>query len=96
MENLFFISFNIKTISGIDSYAKYNLGNNREKAEAIFHQLKGFPEFTNEMVLTMDFTEMKDGIPFPLKMLGCTFEEVVYNTRIITREIFKNLNLETD
>lgn len=96
METLFFISLNIKTISGIDSYATYNLGENREKAEAIFAQLKGSPELSHNTVLTMDFTEMKDGIPFPLKMLDCTFGDVVYNTKIITRELFKNLNLEAD
>ena len=96
MENLFYISLNIKTPSGIDSYATYNLGENKDKAIAIFMQLKGTLNLSDETVLTMDFTEMKAGIPFPLNMLGCTFEEVAYNTKIITREIFKNLNLESD
>lgn len=94
MENFFYITLNIRTVAGIDSYAYYYLGNNKEKAEAIFKQLKGSELLTPDTILTMDFTQMRDGIPFPLTMLGCTVEEVAFNTRIITREIFKNLNLE--
>jgi len=94
MENLFYITFSIKTITGIDSYATYNLGDNEEKAMAVFKLLKGSPELSSQSVLTMDFTVMNDGIPLPIKMLECTFDDIMYNTRIITREIFKNLNLE--
>ena len=96
MDNLFLISLNIKTICGFESFATYNLGVNKEKATAIFEQLKGTPNLSNATILTMDFTEMKEGIPFPVKMLDCTINEVIENTKIITREIFKNLNLEKD
>lgn len=96
MENLFYITLNIRTAAGIDPYARYYLGNNEEKAEAIFRQLKGSEPFAPHTILTVDFTQMRDGIPFPLAMLGCSAEEIAFNTRIITREIFKNLNLEPD
>jgi len=93
MENLYCISLNIKTTSGIDSYATYSLGENKEKAIAIFNLLRGSSTLSEHSVLTMDFTEIRDGIPFPITMLDCTFQEVAYNTKVITREIFKNLNL---
>lgn len=93
MEKLYCISLNIKTVSGIDSYATYNLGEDKEKAIAIFNLLKGSSALSEDSVLTMDFTEMRDGIPFPITMLDCTFQEMIYNAKIITREIFKNLNL---
>ncbi len=96
MDNSYYISLNIKTLSGFDSYANYSLGNDREKAATIFSQLMGSSDLSNKTVLTMDLTEMREGIPFPLKMLECTFQEVTYNTKIITREIFKNLNLEAE
>lgn len=96
MDSLFYISLNIKTLSGFDSYATYSLGNDKEKASEIFSQLKGSSDLSNKTVLKMDFTEMREGIPFPLKMLECTFQEVTFNTKIITREIFKNLNLEAE
>lgn len=96
MENYFYISLNIKTFSGIDSYATYNIGGDREKANQIFSQLRGSKPLSDQTVLTMDLTQINDGIPFPIKMLGCTFDEVAYNTKVITREIFKSLNLEEE
>ncbi|MEO8532484.1 MAG: hypothetical protein ABI441_01980 [Flavobacterium sp.] len=96
MENLFLISLNIKTISGFESYVTYNIGENRDKAQVIFNLLKGSAYLSDKTILSMDFTEVKEGIPLPIKMLDCTFDQVIYNTKIITREIFKNLNLETD
>jgi hypothetical protein len=41
----------------------------------------------------MDFTEVENGLPIPLKMLHCTLEDIAYNSRVITRELFKK-NLE--
>jgi len=96
MENLFFISVNIKTKSGFVSYVNFNLGENGDKAKAIFDILKGSQELSDKTILTMDFTEMKDGIPLPIKMLDCNFDQVIDNTKIITREIFKNLNLDAE
>lgn len=96
MENLFLISLNIKTISGFESYVTYNLGENKDKAKAIFNQLKGSLELSEKTIFTMDFTEMKEGIALPIQMMGCTFNQIMDNTKIITCEIFKNLNLEPE
>lgn len=96
MDNLYYISLNIKTLTGFDSYATYSLGKNKEKVTTLFGQLKGSPNLSDSTVLTMDLTEMNDGISFPLAMLECTFQDVIHNTKIITREIFKDLNFETD
>ena len=96
MKNLFLISFNLKTRSGFESFVTYTLGENRDKAKVIFELLKGSSQLSDKTILTMDFTEMQDGIPLPIKMLDCTFDQVVYNTKIITREIFKNFNLDTE
>lgn len=96
MDNFFYISLNIKTLSGFDSYATYSLGSDKKQAATIFNQLKGSSELSDKTILTMDLTEMRDGIPLPLKMVECTFQDIIYNTKIITREIFKNLNLEDD
>lgn len=96
MENLFLISLNIKTKSGFEPYVNYNLGKNEDKAKAIFNQLKGSLELSEKTIFTMDFTEMKEGIALPIKMLDCTFNQIIDNTKIITCEIFKNLNLESE
>lgn len=96
MEHLFLISFNIKTTSGFESYVTFNLGENKDKAKAIFDMLNGSLELSDKTILTMDFTEMEDGIPLSIKMLDCTLDQVIDNTKIITREIFKNLYLDAE
>jgi hypothetical protein len=41
----------------------------------------------------MDFTEVKNDIPLPVRILHCTLDDIAHNTRIITRDVFKNLSL---
>jgi len=93
METFYKISLNIKTPTGFESYINFELGSDREKADAIVEQLKGTDDITENTVIYMDFTEVEDGIPLPVKMLHCTLDDIAYNVRIITRDIFKNLNL---
>jgi hypothetical protein len=96
METAFYISLNIKTPSGFETYGTFNLGNDREKAKAIFSQLRGNEDVSEKTILHIDFTEMQDGIPLPVKILHCTLDDIAANTKIITRDVFKNLNLERD
>jgi len=44
----------------------------------------------------MDLTEIRDGIPFPIAMRGCTLPDIEHNTKVVTRELFKRLNLERE
>lgn len=94
METKYYIDLHIKTPTGFETYGTFHLGYNREKATAIFSQLKGTDEVSKTSILHMDFTEMTDGIPLPIRILHCTIEDIAFNTRIITRDVFKNLALE--
>lgn len=96
MESLFLIYLNIKTPSGFEPYVTYNIGEKREVAKTIFDKLKGSTDISGTTLFTMDFIEMKDGVTLPINILDCTFDDIVFNTRLITREIFKYLNLEKD
>ena len=93
MDSLFQISLNLKTPSGFETYGTFDLGADREQALAIFGELKGTPEIAKNSILYMDFSEIRDGIPMPIEIMHCTLDEIAYNARIITREIFKNLSL---
>ncbi|MDB4919679.1 hypothetical protein [Mucilaginibacter sp.] len=95
MKTTYYISLNIKTPGGFETYGSFCLGNEREKAAAIFNQLKGSDDFSEKSILHMDFTEMRDGIPLPVKILHCTIDDIAVNARIITRDIFKNRSLES-
>jgi len=94
MESAFNITLYLKTPSGFEIYGIFNLGNNRQKARDIFDQLKGSDSISEKSMLYMDFAETRDGVSLPVAILHCTIEDIAVNTRIITREVFKNLNLE--
>ena len=84
----------MRTPEGFESFGKYNLGNNRKTATAIFRQLKGSPDIDLKTMLTMELEETVNGLPVNLQMLGCTLEELAHNTKIIVKETFKLLNLK--
>jgi hypothetical protein len=93
METLFQISLYIKTPSGFETYGTLDLGEDREQATEIFNQLKGTQDIALHSVLYMDLSEIRDGIPIPMEILHCTLEDIAYNARIITRDVFKNRSL---
>jgi hypothetical protein len=93
METNFQISLHIKTPDGFETYGNFDLGSDREQATAIVEQFKGTEDLSESSILYMDFTEVRNGIPLPVKILHCTLDEITYNIRIITRDIFKNLSL---
>ena len=93
METLFQISLLIKTPSGFETYGTFDLGHDRVQAMEIFNQLKGTPEVAPHSVLYMDLSEIRDGIPLPLEIRHCTLDDIAYNARVITRDVFKNLSL---
>jgi len=92
--NTFYILISLRTVDGFESFGKYNLGNNRKRATAIFRQLKGSHDVDLKTMLTMELEETVNGLPVNLQMLACTLEELAYNTKIITKETFKLLNLK--
>ncbi|MGF7040308.1 hypothetical protein [Mucilaginibacter lappiensis] len=93
MKTLFQISLHIKTPSGFETYGTFDLGEDRQQATEIFNQLKGTPDIALHSVLYMDLSEIRDGIPIPMEIRHCTLEDIAYNARIITRDVFKNLSL---
>jgi len=90
MKTLFQISLHIKTPSGFETYGTFDLGHDREQATEIFSQLKGTPDIDPGSVLYMDFSAIQNGIPIPMEILHCTLEDIAFNARIITRDVFKN------
>ena len=92
--NTFYILISMRTPDGFESFGKYDLGNNRKTATAIFRQLKGSYDVDLKTMLTMELEETVNGLPVNLQMLACTLEELAHNTRIIARETFKFLNLK--
>ncbi|MBD1395505.1 hypothetical protein [Mucilaginibacter glaciei] len=83
----------MKTPSGFETFGNFDLGSDKEKAIAIIEQFKGSDDKLESSILYMDLTEVQNGIPLPAKILHCTLDDIAYNVRIITRDVFKNLSL---
>jgi hypothetical protein len=94
METTFYIVLNMKTPDGLESYGRFNIGNDRQKAYHIFRKLKGDPDTNEKHVLCMELMETVNNLPVNIHMLGCSLNELSENCRIITKEIFNAVNLD--
>ena len=94
METACYIALNLKTTTGYESYGKFSLGKNTAFAYEVFGKLKGDEAFDESSVLYLDLIEMRNGLPVNLKILSCNIEQLAQNIKIITKEVFKAMNLE--
>ena len=94
METQFYITLTLRTYKGPESFAKFFIGNNRHLALAIFKQLKGSHNVSEENILNFEFWEIEKGVPSNLDLITCTLNQLAENCRIITKELFKSENLE--
>ncbi len=95
MEIAFCISVNIKSGSSYELLGKFLLGSNSKFALAVFHQLKGSSDADNNNPIHLDFMESRNGLPVHLEVISCNLNELAENTKIITRERFRMLNMES-
>ncbi|KIC95026.1 hypothetical protein OI18_09090 [Flavihumibacter solisilvae] len=82
------------TSQGIESFANFVIGSDRQQAIDIFRQLKGKAETNKTDMLFMTFIESHDGLPVNLEIIGCTLDQLAENCKIISREIFKLKNID--
>jgi len=93
-ENVFNALLSMRTADGFESFARFNLGNDRKAARKIFSQLQGDPVVDEKTILTIDLVETVNDLPVNLNILGCTLEQMSYNCKIMVKERFKLLNLK--
>ena len=94
METQFYITITLKTHKGLESFAKFFIGNNRHRAFDIFKQLKGCHNVTEKNILYFDFLETEKGLPVNLDFITCTLNQLAENCRIITKELFISENFQ--
>lgn len=93
-QTTFYITINLKTPQGYECIGKFFVGDNQESATNIFRQLKGRKTVNEKSLLQFDLMESKDGLPLNVQMISCSLEDVAENCRIITRELFRLINME--
>lgn len=89
METTFFILLHLKTAEGHENFGRFAIGNNRDIADGIFYQLRGNSNVTDRCGLHLEFIEMRDNLPYNIKLLSCTLDQLAENVKIITKETFK-------
>ena len=94
MTTAFFIEFNMKTAAGFERFACFDLGRDREFALRLFSTLAGHAPMGDDGVLHIDLVEKRQGLPVNILVLNCSVAELSNNVKIITRELFKRINLE--
>ena len=93
MDTQFCLVITLKTTKGIENIGRFHLGNDREKALAVFRKLKGTSEVNESNLLSIEFRETKEELPLNLMMISCTLEELAENCKLITKELFKRYNV---
>lgn len=95
METRFEISLNMKTLKGIETYGYFPLGKDEHFARSVFGMLHGEDFVFPNSVITIDLIKREDGVPFPLGLKHCNYDQLACNVKMITRELFKQLNLDS-
>jgi len=90
----FYVVLNIKSGSDFKTYGKFFLGNSRKFADAIFKKLKGNKKVSNASVLYIELMETNNELPVNIQVMSCSLEELAENCKMITKETFKQCNLE--
>jgi hypothetical protein len=93
-ETDFHIALNIKTVDGFETYGRFFLGSDGEAAQNVFLKLNGSKKVSNKSILTLELVETSRNLPLNIQVISCTLEELTKNIKIITKEVFKLLNLK--
>jgi hypothetical protein len=94
METTFYILLSLKTLRGYDIYGQYFLGEHRESANDLFAQFKGSKDIDDPLLLHIDLMETDNEFPLKISTICCTLDELSYNVKLISREIFRVKNLK--
>jgi len=85
---------NMKTLKGIEAYGCFKLGDDEDFAVSLYKSIQGNEEVLPDSIITVDLVKRENGLLFPLGIRHCNDQELAENLKIITRELFKKLNLE--
>ena len=94
MKSSYYVTLNLKTLDGFETFGRVEVGNEIKEAKEIFNLLKGDDDLPEIQGLSMDLIEEFKGVPLTLKMLNCTLDELADNSKIICKEIFKRSNFQ--
>ena len=89
MKTVFYVQLGCRTHKGFENFARFELGCDREFAYSLFGQLDGTTDTRETDSLTIELIETKGGLPYNLKIISCTLDQLGANCRRLSKEIFK-------
>jgi hypothetical protein len=93
MNTTFYIILHMRKGETFEPFGRFFIGNDREAAGQLFGALQG-SEAKEKDILHLDLMETVDGLPVNLKVIACNLGQLTENCRIITKEVFKLMNME--
>jgi hypothetical protein len=90
MKTSFYILLNRRTAAGLESFGRFDVGNDRLAAETIFERLEGSLDIDENVVLCIELMETVHHLPVNIRMKACSLEQLAANCKLITKEIFRN------
>ncbi len=88
------IALSARTTSGFDTFGEFFIGNDRQAAKQLFNSLTGSTDDVQGGLLIMELREINRNLPFDIKMISCTLDQLSENCRLITKSQFKTFNLK--
>ena len=89
MDIQYYIELTLKTSDGMESIARFFVGDNRRRAYSIFKKLQGVTDIDEKNLIYIDFMEIKEGLPLSVDIITCTLDQLGENCKTITKELFK-------
>lgn len=93
MDSKFYLEVNMKTANGFERFGCFDLGSDRIFATRLFADMAGRPAYDDTSMLHLDLVEKKNDLPMSMQVITCTAEQLGYNIKYLTRELFKRVNL---
>lgn len=94
MNEIFGIVVDMKVSDGYVEYCRFFMDMGSDVAEETFEQLLGTSGKRSDLPLRISLVRM-DNLPHEIRRVKyCKLDELAWNCRLITREIFKFYNME--
>lgn len=88
------IVVDMKISGGYIEYCRFLMVDDQTAAEQTFEQLRGIQAENSDLPLRISLVRLIDGPYEVLAVKYCRLDELAWNSRLITRDIFKYHNLE--
>ncbi|RRB07843.1 hypothetical protein [Larkinella rosea] len=94
MDRGYYLMVKMKSPNGWVEYGRFYVGDERELANTTFNGLQGRTQ--SDGWLRLELMESRGLTQVSLQRIYCSLDELMENCRRITKEVFKQFNLEQD